>query len=400
MDSVTLTKQQARRFILVRQGLVGDYRFTGKEGILSFIRQAGCIQFDPIDVCGKNAELVLQSRVKGFTKDLLYELLYKERKLIDYFDKNLAILPLEDWPYFKRIREAYRLYGRGREQIDKIAEEIIAMVADRGPVCSKDIGFDEKVDWYWSSTKLARAALETLYFRGDLIIHHKKGTIKYYALAKDHIPKELLEAKEPLPDPIEHLKWRVLRRISAIGLLWNKPSDAWLFIWGLKAQERNQVFDELLKEKKIIPVQIEGCRDTFYCLTQDMHLIHEMQTSPEYKSRMELVAALDNMLWDRKLIKELFGFDYKWEIYTPAEQRKYGYYVLPILMGERFIGRCEVIAEHKRKTLLVKRVWLEKDVKPTKTLQRELERCFLRFMKFHELQDVEYKDDYLQTEGK
>lgn len=388
MDTITLTKRQARQFILIKQGLLGEYRFSGKEGVLEFVRQAGCVQFDPIDVCGKNAEVVLQARVKGFTKKMLYELLYKDRKLIDYFDKNLAIMAIEDWPYFERIRQENRQGGRGREEVDKIVEEILAIIAQRGPICSKDIDFDEKVDWYWSSTKLARAALETLYFRGDLIIHHKKGTNKYYALTKDHIPEELWKAEDPYPEEIDHLKWRVLRRISAVGLLWNKPSDAWLCLWNLKSKERNIIFEDLQKDKKIIEIAVEGCKDKFYCLAKDINIVEEVHKLQEYKERTELIAPLDSFLWDRKLIKELFGFEYKWEIYTPEEQRKYGYYVLPILSGDRFIGRCEVIADKKKKMLLVKNIWYEANVKPTKKLKEELNRCFKRFMRFHELSGI------------
>jgi len=244
MNSITLTKKQARQFILIKQGLIGDYKFSGKDGVLVFVRQAGCVQYDPIDVCGKNAELVLQARVKGFTKKMLYDLLYLDRQLIDYFDKNLAILDVKDWPYLERIREGNKQGGRGREEVDQIQAEIKGIIAEKGAVCSKDLGFNEKIDWYWSSTNLSRAALETLYFRGDLIVHHKKGTIKYYALAQDYIPKELLEAQDPYPEEMDHLMWRVLRRISAVGLLWNKPSDAWIALWNLKAKERNEVFSE------------------------------------------------------------------------------------------------------------------------------------------------------------
>jgi len=392
MEDITLTKQQARRFILKKQGLLGEYRFEGKTGILEFIHQAGCIQFDPIDVCGKNAELVLQSRVKGFTKAKLSELLYEDRKLIDYFDKNLSILPIEDWPYFERTREESRQGGRGKEIIDRIAIEIKAIIAEKGAVSSKDIDFNEKIDWYWSSTKLSRAALETLYFRGELIIHHKKGTNKYYALAEDYIPKELLVAEEPFPEEQKYHKWRVLRRISAVGLLWNKPSDAWLCLWNLKTQERNIIFEELLQEKQITAINIEGCKDKFYCLTTDILLLREIQSGQEYKGRTELIAALDNMLWDRKLIKELFHFDYKWEIYTPQEQRKYGYYVLPILMGEDLVGRCEVISDHKNKALVVKNIWFEKGIKPTKKRREDLDRCLRRFMKFHGSTEIIYSD--------
>ena len=95
---IPLTIEEARNFILLKQGLLGEYRFTGKQGALDYVRQAGCIQFDPVDACGKNAELTLQSRVKGFTKQTLYELLYEDRRLVDYPDKNISIIPAEDWP--------------------------------------------------------------------------------------------------------------------------------------------------------------------------------------------------------------------------------------------------------------------------------------------------------------
>ena len=101
----TITREQARQFILAKQGLIGQYRFTGKDGAYEYVRQAGCIQYDPVDVCGKNAELTLQSRVKGFTKPMLQKLLYKDRKLVDYADKELSIWPSEDWPYFSSYRD-------------------------------------------------------------------------------------------------------------------------------------------------------------------------------------------------------------------------------------------------------------------------------------------------------
>src|SRR5688500_14388866 len=105
---IQLTNRQARQFLLLKHGLLGEYQFAGKQGVLDFVRQVGCIQYDPIDVCGKNAELVLQSRIKGFTKNMLAELLYQDRSLVDYPDKNLAIIPTEDWPYFERYRQAAR----------------------------------------------------------------------------------------------------------------------------------------------------------------------------------------------------------------------------------------------------------------------------------------------------
>ncbi len=386
MDTITLTNKQARQFILLNQGLIGDYKFIREEGILQYVRQAGCIQYDPIDVCGKNSELVLQSRVKGFTKKMLYKLLYEDRVLVDYFDKNLAIIPAENWCYYERIREWHRHNSRSFESISPVTEHIIQVIKEKGAIRSRDLEINDKVDWSWNSTLLSRAALETLYHRGDLIIHHKSGAFKYYALAEDHLPKQILETQDPYPDIKDHLKWRVLNRISAIGLLWNKPSDAWLGIGQLKSSNRENVFAELLEEKKILEIHVEGQKHPLYCLTGKRPLLKEvLQKNYLPQARMELIAPLDNMIWDRKLIQALFGFSYKWEIYTPVIQRKYGYYVLPILSGDRFIGRTEIVCDKKNDTLTIKAVWFEPEVKVTKSLKKALHGCFVKFMEFHGL---------------
>lgn len=393
MKTFNLSKHEARLFVLRKQGLLGSYKFIEKQGILEYIKQAGCIQYDPIDVCGKNSELVLQSRIKNFTKDMLYELLYEDRKLIDYFDKNLAIIPIEDWPYFSRIRDRYKKDIRSQEQIDSVENEIKNLISKNGALCSKDIDFNEKVDWYWSSTKLSRAALESLYFRGELIVHHKKGTIKYYALAKDYIPKDIFEVKEPFPEEIEHLKWRVLRRISAIGLLWNRPSDAWLGISNMKANERNLVFEQLIKENKLHKINVEGVKHPFYCLIDDEAIIDDIKSCTEFDKRLSFIAPLDGMLWDRKLIKELFDFEYKWEIYTPEVERKYGYYVLPVLYGDSFIARCELVCDRKNKTLIVKNIWFEDGVKVNKAIKNELKKAYKTFMYFNKLNSIKFEND-------
>ncbi|MFP4457185.1 MAG: DNA glycosylase AlkZ-like family protein [Clostridia bacterium] len=112
-----LTIKQTKRFILLKQGLLGEHRYINKEGVYQYIEDVNCIQFDPIDMCGKNHELVLQARVNNFSKSMLYELLYKDRELIDYYDKNMSILPTKDWPYFKRNREQIKPSFRSKEEV-------------------------------------------------------------------------------------------------------------------------------------------------------------------------------------------------------------------------------------------------------------------------------------------
>ena len=187
MKSLKLTNKQARQFILLKQGLIGKHKFIGEDGVIDYIKQAGCIQFDPIDICGKNAELVLQSRVEGFSKDMLYKLLYEDRKLIDYFDKNMSILNIDDWKYFNRRRNSFHMQGRSMDKVNAATSTIKSIIKEKGFASSKDINLKEKVDWSWNPTSLSRAALETMYFRGELILHHKKGTIKHYAFASEFI---------------------------------------------------------------------------------------------------------------------------------------------------------------------------------------------------------------------
>ena len=388
MDTRILSLNQARNFILFKQGLLGAKRFNGKSGIMDYIHQVGCVQFDPIDICGQNAELTLQSRINGFTKSMLAELLYTDRALIDYFDKNLSIFAIEDWPYFKRIRLFFQSDIHSQEAIALVHDTVINTIKAKGYVCSKDLVFDQKVSWYWGNTSLARVALEALYYFGELIIHHKNHTFKYYALSEHYIPKHLYEAKEPFASEIDYLKWKVLRRIKAVGLLWNRHSDAFLFIGNLKTPMRNQVFSELKRDNQIIEVSVEGIKDKLFCLAEDEYLIDQVMTMDKLLKRVEFIAPLDNVMWDRKLIKILFDFEYSWEIYTIKTKRQYGYYVLPILYGNTFVGRIELINQRQSHQLEVHNLWFEQNWQPTKLFYRAFKQALQRFAKFNNCETI------------
>ena len=395
----TLTNVQARNFMLLKHGLIGEHKFLGKQGVMDFIHQAGCIQFDPVDVCGKNAEITLQSRVKGFTKKMLADLLYKDRLLFDYLDKQLAIIQVIDWPYFERYREIARKNGLQFEGLDILEKEALSFIKDNGFVSSNELPLTGHIEWrsgiHWSGggkAKAARSVLEQLYSTGELIVHHKKGTRKYYDLATNHISIDILNTPDPLPDDFEHMKWRVMRRIGAVGILWNRPSDAWLRIPGLKTDNRAAIFKDLIDNDSIIAVTVEGIKDTLYCLASDISLIESVLNNEKLKPRMEFIAPLDCFMWDRKLIQSLFGFSYTWEIYTPAHKRKYGAYTLPLLYGNALIGRVEVINERKTNTLVVKNIWFEDGVRQTKKLQMELDKCLKRFAKFNECNKIEFRE--------
>ena len=244
-------------------------------------------------------------------------------------------------------------------------------------------------NWHKKS-KACRSVLEQLYTDGILVIHHKNGSRKFYDLAERHLKPALLTEDNPCTDDDDLLCWRVLRRIGAVGLLWDKNSPAFLGI-DLKAGRRASVFSALESRGAILPAQVEGIKATFYYPAEDDPLMQAVLAGTlDKKARMEFLAPLDPLFWDKTLVTALWDFRYSWEIYTPASKRKYGYYTLPILWGDAFIGRIETVADRKSNTLRVKNVWLEAGVRQTGKLQVTLERTLSRFARFNDCSKVEF----------
>jgi len=392
---ISITREHACRFMLMKNGLLGHSRLRGKDGVLEYVLRAGCVQYDPVDVCGKSHELAFLARVKGFSREMLWELLYQDRALIDYFDKNMCIMLTQDWPHLGWMREHFRRHTRSREAVEPVAQQLLQIAHERGSISSQELDLKEKVDWPWGETSLGRAALETLYFRGDLVVHHKTGTVKSYAPAADCLPAELLNAPDPFQNERERQMWQVMRRIGAVGMLWNAASDAWLGVDGLNAQARSEVFAALMNMNIIAPVQVEGLNRPLFVLTEDLPLLSRCHQPAPPARTVRLLPPLDCMLWDRKLIAALFDFHYKWEIYTPEEQRRYGYYVLPVLMGEGFVGRIEPVCDRRSKVLVVRRFWPEEGVRINDRFLWALEDAVQNLCRFHGLTRVVWEEGWL-----
>jgi uncharacterized protein YcaQ len=382
-DKVVLTNKQARNFLLAHHGLSSGFGWQDKSGILDFVCRVGCIQFDPLNIVGNNPELVLQSRVKNFKPGMLQELLYKDRKLVDGWDKNMSIYPVQDWPYFQRYRDsAVRRFGGDDRPAMKILPQVRKEIENRGPLSSIDLDFDRSVDWSWAPTRIARAALDSMYSWGELVVHHRVHTRKVYDFASRHLPAELLDAADPNQSDAAYYDWYVYRRIGAVGMLWNRGSDAWLGMLGIKSPQRQAAFERLQATGKLVEVEVENIDVPLFARHEDLQLLDSAMGSRSPRKHAVILAALDNLLWDRRLIRTLFGFDYVWEVYKPVAERRFGYYVLPVLYGDRFVGRFEPGRDKDSGALVIKNWWWESDVSVSKTMSQALARCFKRFLRF------------------
>lgn len=373
-----LTRDQARSYLVQYHRLSPPRRLKSDEEITSLIRKLGCLQYDPLNQTAKNADLVLQSRCRDYSESTLYRLLYEKRVLVDHWDKNMAIWPIEDWPHFHRKRkDFYNHYKQREQEFREVREKVLELIQKKGCISSADIEKQaHQVHWSWAPTTMGRAVLESMYHSGELTVHHKEGTRKFYGLSKELIPNDLYGSKEPFRNDEEYQDWYVLRRIRSVGMLWNQSSEAWLGP-NLKKTEREAPIRRLLDAGVIEELKVEGLKLPLYKPADEE--IPEELTKPEEAA---LIAPLDNFIWERYLTSELYDFHYRWEVYTPVKKRKYGYYVLPVLFGNRFIARCEPRLDRKKQLLHLENFWWEEHLEATDSIRRALVSCFTDFCRF------------------
>ena len=382
---LSVSARVARRFLLAHQGLLPPRALEGEHGALAYLRRVRCVQFDPLDVVGRNPELVLQARVNGFRRELLESLLYRRCRLVDGWDKQMSVWPVEDWPAFDRERrDARARYDHAGSSTHRVMPLVRAAFEERGPLSSLDVESDDKVPWPWGPARAARAAMESMWWWGDLVVCRRVHTRKVYDLAERRLPRRILEAPDPHDSLEAHRDWRVKRRLRGIGLLWNRSGDAWLGIDGVKSPERTASLARLRARGEVLAVDVEGIGEPMYVAREDEPLLRQVAEAGGYRSGREeaaILAPLDNLLWDRRLVRALFGFEYVWEVYKPESERRYGYYVLPVLHGERFVARFEP-ARDADGTLVIRRWWWEDGARPGDRMRAALRRCFREFREY------------------
>ena len=268
-------------------------------------------------------------------------------------------------------------------------ESILAAIQERGPLSSNDLKDTTTIDWSWGKpTRLSKAAMETLYETGELVIHHRSGTRRYFDLAERHIPMEIYRMPDPNSSDDEYQDWHVLRRVGGIGLAHPRSSEYWLGILGVKSPQRQATLSRLVDQEQVLTVAVEGLEDqTFFMRSVDLPVLEGVQAGVPSNPQAAIIAALDNLTWDRQLTRWIFDFDYIWEVYKPKAKRKYGYYVLPVIYGDRFVARFDPSFDKKKRILTINNWWWEESVQLNEEIETALIDCFQAFNQYLNTQE-------------
>lgn len=346
---LTIARDHARRF-LVRRHLLDPPRSlpARSASVLAVVARIGSLQFDPLEVPGaRNHDLVLFARIAGYARAHCDRLLYatpEKRRLFEGYNKSLNILPTSELPYFRSAwTNAAARHGAGvLARHPEVARAILARLSSEGPLSSSAFAeHDAKIVWGWGKSSAGQAVLMALFEAGEIAIAKRDGNRRYYDLVARVFPKALLAKRVSAAESMRH---RLLSRFRGVGLM-GTVAGAELVLATGTAQERAHIVASLVEERVLTPVEIDGVKGTRYALTEELPMLHATATpapaSATLAHEVTFVAPLDPFVWDRRLLTSLFDFDYRWEVYVPAAKRTHGYYVLPLLFGDRLVGRIE-----------------------------------------------------------
>ncbi len=368
---LTISLETARRYILGKQGLWPGRRWQGIKGTEKAMRAAEHLQLDPLQIIARSQDIQLHSRVLDYTPGLWEELAYKKRKFFDW-GGWLAVRPMDELPYWRVVMQRERdgdpdvgprIRQLGQEHAAAI-KEMREILAERGTVTNRDFSMaSRKRTQSYRGRKDSALALYYLWRTGEVMTHSRQNFERVYALTENVAPAEFIQEA----DPEETERFLVKKEVAFAGLSQlGRSSDAYqrgaLFS---RAKEVNQT---LLAEGELIEVEVEGWKARQCALASDAKILADLNAgrvpkawAPLENSTTDEVVFLSPLdpVSARGRAKVLFGFDYIWEVYKPVHQRKYGYYTLPILWGDRLVARFDSKLDRTTNTFVILGLWLE-----------------------------------------
>jgi uncharacterized protein YcaQ len=378
-----MSRAVARRYLVLRHFLAPSRSLPpGTASVERVVDRLGSLQFDPLEIAGRNHDVVLLARIAGYRREMTDELLYARRTLYETYNKGLSIVPTTDLPWHRATwdRAAETHVATTFVEHGELVAELLDRIRRDGPLSATDVEPRASIEWYWRPTNQVRAVLEALAEAGVLGLARRDGNRRVYDLAERLFPVELLAQRPPLEEQQRH---RLLSRHRAHGLLGRGgQGEIWIGI-ARDAATRSARRTELVEAGALVPVAIEGLRGERYLPGDERDLLDRAAAEVRvdgldrvadeawatgrpggHDPGVTFLAPLDPLVWDRGFLRDLYGFDYVWEVYVPEARRRWGYYVLPVLFGDRLVGRIEPRIERRTGLLRVIGLWWEPGFDP------------------------------------
>ena len=372
-----LDRATARRFLAARHLLAPPRGLPAEPGsVLRVMERLGSLQFDPLEVTGRNHDLVLAARIAGYRRAWTDAHLYESRALYETYNKGLSIVPTRELPWYRITWDLNRDEhdGAAFDAHAPLVEELLERIRRDGPLSSTDLEPRAAIDWYWRPTNQVRALLEALAEAGILGLARREGNRRVYDLAERLFPADLLAERRSTREQRRH---KLLSRYRAHGLLGRSGSaELWLGTApGVRSAKwpepptRGELLADLVDDRALVPVTVEGVRGERFVLAEEVGFLEATVAAGSDPTRVgepgvAFLAPLDPLVWDRDFLRALYDFDYVWEVYVPAARRRWGYYVLPILFGDRLVGRIEPRIDRRAGVLRVLDLWWEAGFDP------------------------------------
>ncbi|HTP09526.1 MAG TPA: crosslink repair DNA glycosylase YcaQ family protein [Anaerolineae bacterium] len=367
----TISLQTARRLFIQRQHLNELNPANDAAGILDVVRDLGCLQLDPISAVARSHQLVVRSRVGHYDLAALDQLLWTDRSLFEYWAHVASIVLTEDYPIHALLMRTYareestgeisQRYKRWLAANQKLRRHILQELKQRGPLPSRvfENQTEKEAGWYssgWTSGRDVSQMLDYLWTTGKIMVAGRSGIQKLWDLSErclpEWTPRERLSEKEV----VRRASQKALR---ALGVA--TPQHINLHYTRRRYPHLNDRLRELMAEGVIERVSVENQKGDWYLHAADVPLLDRVEKNEFAFERTTLLSPFDNLICDRARTRQLFNFDFTIEIYVPAHKRQYGYYVLPILHGDRLIGRIDPKMDREHDRLHIHAVHAEKD---------------------------------------
>ena len=358
---VKVTAETARRFLVSRHYLAPARALAGgPEAVLEVIRKLGSIQFDPIAVAGRNHDLMLHARVAGY-EPAWCEALYERRAIFETTNKALSFIPADHFPWYRMNdgRKGTRFHAAALADNAAVAERVLERIRTDGPLSSADFQPESgrTKDWFGLPENAVRSVLEAYTVAGVIGLARREGNTRYYDLVERLLPAELFAREVPEREQLRH---KQLSRHRAHGLL-GAGGAGGTFARIANPDVRRELHSELVELGALVPIEVEGMRGKRFVVADDLA---QLQAPPEPTPSVAFIAPFDSLLWDTALLAKLFDFDFVWEGFFKAEKRRWGYYVLPVLFGDRFVGRIEPRIDRDGGRVEVLGLWWEDGFAP------------------------------------